>query len=180
MSSLSQYPAVRTIFPEVDHTKVYTPAEKLDLALSQYHAELQQHNVNPEANKKPVVLKIARAYQVSEATLRRRIKNPTTSTEKKQALTPVEEKALIDRLQFLDDCNIPADRETVYSLAHALLHRREPGRVLGQCWLDRFLNRHPEIKYVYVKTISTSRANAESCDIMDDFFWKVSGDMIFY
>ena len=100
---------MRTIFPEVDHTKVYTPAEELDLALSQYHAELQQHNVNPEGNRKPVVLKIARAYQVSEATLRRLIKSPTLSTEKIQVLTPVEEKALIDHLQFLDDCNISAD-----------------------------------------------------------------------
>ena len=143
------------------------------MALSQYHAELQQYEINPEANKKPVVLKIARAYQVSETTLRERIKNPTPSVERAQALTPVEEKALIDHLQFLDNCNIPADQETVYSLADALLHRREPGRVLGQCWLDRFLNQHPEIKYVYVKTISTSRANAESWDIMDDFFWKV-------
>jgi len=174
MSTLSQYPAVHDDLPEVDHTRVYTLAEKLDLAMSHYHAELQQYQVNPQTNKKPLVLKIARAYQVSEATLERRIKNPTPNGERVQTLTPVEEKALINRLQFLDNCNIPADRETVYSLAHALLHRREPGRVLGQCWLDRFLNRHPQIKYVYVKTISTSRANAESWDIMDDFFWKVS------
>jgi len=113
------------------------------LALSHYHPELQQNEVNPQTNTKPVFLKIARAYQVSGATLWRRIKNPTRNGETVQALTPVEEKALIDHLQFLDNCNIPADRETVYSLAHALLHRPEPGRVLRQCWLDQFLNRHP-------------------------------------
>ena len=64
--------------------------------------------------------------------------------------------ALIDSLQFLDYCNIPADQETVYSLAHALFHCREPGRVLGQLWLDQFLNRHPEIENAYFETISTS------------------------
>lgn len=166
--------------PTVDHTRIYSPTEKLDLALSHYHAELQQYQHDPISNKRPIVLRIARAYQVSEATLRRRIKNPMQTAQlaaqghSNQALTGAEEKALVDRLQFLDDCNIPADRETVYSLAHSLLHRREPDRQLGYCWLGRFLERHPEMKYVYVKTISTSRANAESWDIMDDFFWKVS------
>jgi len=43
MSTLGQYPAVRDDLPEVDHIRVYTPAEKLDLALSHYHAELQQY-----------------------------------------------------------------------------------------------------------------------------------------
>ena len=45
---------MRSIFPEVDHTLVYTTAEQQELALSQYNAELQQQHVNPEANKKPV------------------------------------------------------------------------------------------------------------------------------
>ena len=116
----------------MDHTRVYTPAEKLDLALSHYHAALQQYHVNPETNKKPVILKIGRAYQVSEATLRWRIKNPTRNRERAQTLTPVEEKALIGRFQFLDDCNVPADRETVYSLAQTLLHYTAENQ--DECW----------------------------------------------
>ena len=78
-----------------------------------------------------MVLQIAKDYGVPESTLRRHIKNPSQSTakqaaEKTQVLTLAEEKVLVEQLIFLDDCNIPADRETFYSLAHGLLHRRVP------------------------------------------------------
>ncbi|CUS11287.1 unnamed protein product, partial [Tuber aestivum] len=86
--------------------------------------------------KRPVVLQIAKTYGISEATLRRYIKNPHQQTvqqaaENAQVLTCAEESVLVDRLIFLDDCNIPADREIFYQLAHKLLHCRVPNRELG-------------------------------------------------
>lgn len=164
------------MLPEIDHTQIYSQSERLQLALSHYHSELQDHQANQK--KKPIVLQIAKTYGVSEPTLRRHIKNPNQQTrvqaaQNAQLLTPAEEKVLAERLLFLDDCNIPSDREIFYTLAHTLLHRRVPSRELGRDWVNRFLERHHEVKYVYVKTIATSRANAKSWDIMDDFFWKV-------
>ena len=94
-------------------------------------------------------------------------------------MTVAEEAVLVQRLVFLDNANIPADRETFYRLAHALLHRRDPHRELGRDWINRFLERHSDIKYGLAKTIATNRANAQSWDIMDDFFAKVSGVVYF-
>lgn len=172
------FSSLQSALPILDHDQVYTQSERLELAISHYHSELYQYQVNPSPNNKPVVLQIAKAYGVPESTLRRHIKNPSQQTieeaaQKAQVLTPAEEKVLVERLIFLDDCNIPADRDTFYSLAHSLLHRRVPNRELGRDWILRFLEWHPEVKYIYVKTIATSRANAKSWDIIDDFFWKV-------
>ena len=83
--------------PTVDHTRIYSPTERLELALSHYHAKLQQYQHNPISNKRPIVLRIAQAYQVSETTLRRRIKNPMQTAQlaaeghSNQALTGAEE-----------------------------------------------------------------------------------------
>lgn len=65
-------------------------------------------------------------------------------------------------------------------MAHSLLHRRNPTRQLGRDWINRFIDRHSDIKYVLVKTIATTQANAQSWDIMDDFFAKVSLIVTFF
>lgn len=172
------FPSFQGVLPDIDHDQADTQSEQLEIDISHYHSELYQYQVNPSPNNKPVVLQIAKAYGVPESTLRRHIKNPSQQTieqaaQKAQILTPAEEKFLVERLIFLDDCNIPADRDIFYSLAHSLLRRREPNRELGCDWILGFLEQHPEIKYINVRTIATSRANAKSRDIMDDFFWKV-------
>jgi len=134
--------------------------------------------------KKTAILRIAKLYGIAETTLRRHIPNPgqctsEETTQKTQALTVAEKAVLVKRLVFLDDTNIPADRETFYRLAHALLDHRDPNRELGRDWLNRFLERHLDIKYVLAKTIATNRANAQSWDIMDDFYVKV-GEIFYF
>lgn len=76
-------------------------------------------------------------------------------------------------LLFLVDFNVPASKITFYELADQLLHRRQPGRILGRDWIYRFLERNAECRYVLTKTIAANRANAVSWDVMNDFFWKV-------
>jgi hypothetical protein len=164
--------------PIVDNNCSYSKYERLVLALSHYHADLTRH-LETSTFPKPVVLQLAKIYGISEPTLRRHIKNPGQKTRKdididKQLLTPGEEQVLVRRLLFLDDFNIPASREQVYELAHAILRQREPDRIIGKDWFYRFLDRHEECRYLLVKSICTSRANAVSWDMMDDFFAKVS------
>ncbi|KAH8144406.1 uncharacterized protein LAJ45_11606 [Morchella importuna] len=163
--------------PVVDHSRRYSKYECLMFALSHYYAELRE-------GKTPVVSRIAKLYGVSEATLRRHIKKPNHKTleeihQDQQLLTPAEEEALVERLLFLDDFCVPADRTLFYSLANNLLRRRKTTNpdetlpTLGKNWIYRFLGRHPECPYVLTKTIGTNRANAYSWDVMDDFFWKL-------
>jgi hypothetical protein len=137
-----------------------------------------QNDLPAHKVKKPNVSRLAKVYGITESMLRRHIKNKDQKTlvethEEAQVLTVSEEKVLVERLLFLDDFNVPADRDTFYELAHSLLHRRDSSRQLGRDWLHRFLSRHPECRYILVETIDTNRANAESWDIMDDFFGKV-------
>lgn len=166
--------------PVIDNNVEYSKYERLMFALGHYYAELEKYNQDPQnpENPKPIVLKISKQYAVSESTLRRHIKTPGQRTHavfhaEQQVLTPAEEAILVERVLFLDDSNVPADRNLLYDLAHKLLHRRDPTKALGRNWIYSFLGRHPECKYVLTKTISTSRANAYSWDVMDDFFWKV-------
>ena len=38
-------------------------------------------------------------------------------------MTVTEDAVLVERLLFLDDFNVPGDRDTLFNLAHALLHQ---------------------------------------------------------
>lgn len=105
-----------SILPDIDHSCTYSQSQRLELALSHYYTLLYEYQVDSGFRSKPVVLQIAKAYGVPESTLRRHIKNPSQQTaeqavQKTQVLTPAEEQVLVERLIFLDDCNIPADRD---------------------------------------------------------------------
>lgn len=164
--------------PTISNDKTYTKTERLHIALSYYHQELQMHTQNPPTAPKPIILQFAKTYDVNETTLQSHINNRLQKTyeevnQESQLLTSDEEKVLVERLLFLDDFNIPTSKSQLYELAHTVLHRRLPGRTMGVNWIYRFLKRHHECKYILVKTIATNRANAVTWDMMDDFFAKV-------
>lgn len=151
--------------PEVQYDREYSKNERLELAKAHYHADYQRHLVDP-AFKKPIVSRIAKLYDIVDTMLGRhvRIGRPQMSLKElhiqQQALTVGEETALAERLLFLDDFNVPADKRVFYELAHNLLHRRDPDRILGRDWIYRFLERHLNCRYVMVKAIASTRANA--------------------
>lgn len=168
----------RTEMPPICHDEAYTRNQRLVIALSHYYAELQKHTESPTTTTKPVILQIAKLYDVSDATLGRHIRNPTQRSQEdvhkeQQVLTPEEETALVERLLLLDDFNVPASKSQLYRLANALLHRREPKKTIGSNWIYRFLSRHEECRYLVVKAIASNRANAVTWNMIDDFFAKV-------
>lgn len=87
-----------------------------------------------------------------------------------QLLSTVEEGVLVERLLFLYNSNVPASNITIYELAHQLLYWRQPGRILAQDWIYRFLERNDEYHWVLTKTIAANRANAVNWNVIDDFF----------
>lgn len=97
--------------------------------------------------KKPTAAAIAREYDVKEHTLEYHLTHPTAQTRKEehqsmQVLAVSEEKASVERLQYLDYWNVPADKLQVTILAKAILQKRELGRNLGKDWSYTFRTRH--------------------------------------
>jgi hypothetical protein len=131
----------------VDHSLTYSKYEHITLALSHYHGELRLHNQDSITNTKPVVIHIAKLYDVAETSLRCHIRNPNQCILEElrhdcQILTVAEEKILIERLLFSDYFNVSVSRIAFYSLAQNLLTQRNPSRSLGKNWIYRFLGGH--------------------------------------
>lgn len=164
--------------PQVDHNKEYSKEERLILALADYFAQLYSYQNCAGDSIGPIVSHISKHWGVANSTLQAHILHPERKLRSEQhsdmqILTRAEEDALKQRLFFLDDFNIPADRALFYTLANAILHQREPFRMLGQNWIYQYIDRHQDCENVLVRTISTSRANAENWNVMEDFFWQV-------
>jgi len=121
--------------------------ERLRIALGDYHIQQQEYD-NGQRQVCPKVAALARLYAVKEPTLRGHIKNPSRKTlselhSEQQLLSKEEESELLKRAQFMDDFNIPPDRETLEELALSLIRQRHPTRSrIGQHWIHRFLQRH--------------------------------------
>ena len=161
-----------------DPDRDYTTDERLRIALTDYHLQKKEYD-NGQRRVHPNVAALARLYAVKEPTLRDHIKNPSRKTlselhSDQQLLSKEEEGELLKRAQFMDDFNIPPDRETLEELALILLRQRHPTcEKIGQRWINRFLQRHREdCKFVTAKQISADRANADCWETNIDFFQK--------
>lgn len=167
----------REFSPEINPYRNYSTDERLKLAEASYWQKLSKFKNNE--GPKPKAAPIARNYNISDRTLRRHISTPGAMTRSEQhasmqVLSVAEEAALIDRLGFLNEWNIPADKDQVICLAEAILHTRNPQRTLGKDWFYAFCQRHKDkIRFVYAENKSKERCNADNWDLMDDFFWKV-------
>lgn len=171
--------SIREAVPKI-HTpdREHLPEERMEYALAEFYMNKAAYNAG-ETKLKPKVARIARIYHIPRKTLNNHLKNPNITTKKvhnesMQVLTPLEETALANRLLFMDQFNVPADRKTLFELAHNLLHEREPERILGKRWIYAFLRRNPACHFVKTKNIERSRYNAaQNWDVLDDFYAKV-------
>lgn len=118
------------------------------------------------------------SYNILETLLQQYICTPNQKTLTEiytdcQIFTSAKEEVPVERLLCLHNCNMPASHNVFHELCHNLLHKHDPGRILRCNWIYYFLERHEAVYYVLTKTIATNHANAQSWDVMDDFFWKV-------
>ena len=141
--------------------------QSLHLAAADYH----RHQF-------PSVRAAAAAYNVNEATLRRRLKGQSTSRQvarqKQQLLSPTQE-ALIST--WVLDCE-----QGGYSISHAqlrefallLLSSTGGPSTLGHNWSSRFLYRHPELRTKIGKKIDHLRFDNTTPALLQDWFDRLS------
>jgi len=110
----------------------YTADERLRIALGDYHIQKQEHD-NGQRKVPPNVAPLAHLYAVNGSTLHGHIKKTSRKTlsklhSKQQLLSRKEESELLKQALFMDDCNIPRDRETHEQPALRQIRQRYPGQ----------------------------------------------------
>jgi hypothetical protein len=130
----------------------------------------------------------ARAYNVPHTTLTRRNHGTTyraNSTSPNLKLTQTEETALIEWILSLDTRGIPPTQILVQQMAELLLKERVQNAsigqtTLGQRWVYRFINRHPEIKSRYSRKYDYQRAKCEDPEVIQAWFRLVQNTVAKY
>src|SRR5437868_13860629 len=118
----------------------YTADEHLRIVLTDYHVQKKEYD-NGQREVPPKVAVLARLYAIKEPTLRGHIKNPLQKTlfelhHDQQLLSKEEESELLKRALFMDDFNLPPDRETLEQLALTLIRQRNSMQTrIGQHWI---------------------------------------------
>jgi hypothetical protein len=97
------------------------------------------------------VRRAARLFDVSEATLRRRLKGNIPSAQAgalRQKLTPIEEESLQSWILSLERRVLPPRHQMLHEMAVILLRERDPTKVpkkTGHNWVQSFLKWHPDL-----------------------------------
>ena len=198
-TQFSQCPTLeRDLSPVLDPNREYTDDERLAFALASWHAKKREAEKERLTTTKrisdPKAAPIARLYSIDERTLQRHIRGDSKFTRAQQhksmqRLTEGQETALTNRLLYLDEWNIPADRTQVVILAEAILHscsdvssigtvaenpESSERQTLGKDWFYSFQSRHrDQLKFVSAKNKDKLRCNAEDWHLMNDFYTKV-------
>jgi hypothetical protein len=129
-----------------------------------------------QKNPKLSVRAAAKAYELSEATLRRRLKGPTNKPEKnaeKRKLIPNEEEALVQWALEKDSRGFPPHLIDISDMAARLLAARISGSSppqLGKNWASRFIKRRPELDMRWSRRRSYARAKCEDPKIISEWF----------
>lgn len=124
----------------------------------------------------PNIRRAAERFSVPYSTLHGRLRGSGTRGQgqvKMQALTPIEEKAIVRWCSQLDEWGHPARLPLVKAMAEAILQRREKERRIGKHWLSRFLKRQPELASKVSTRLDRQRAFASDPRVISDYFQKV-------
>ena len=128
-----------------------------------------------ESQNAPSYNATAKKYGVSRTTLARRHKGQQISiqqhhAEKLQALTNVQEEALVGQINKLTDRGCPPTPKITTNLAETIL-----GRTLGKNWHRAFITRHKKrLKSLYLHNIDHERQKAEYKPSFEHYFALVS------
>ena len=119
------------------------------------------------------------AFDVPRTTLRRRIGGITSRAEKTancQKLSETEESTLSAWILDMDSRGLPLQLSTVHHLAQLLLTARLSSSqpvILGEHWVNRFIQHHPELKSKYTRKYDYQRAKCEDPQLIKDWFKRV-------
>ncbi|EEA18843.1 hypothetical protein PMAA_011250 [Talaromyces marneffei ATCC 18224] len=137
-------------------------------------------SIDAVKNKKTKTIRqTARLFDVSEATLRNRLKGGITSKEAgidRRKLTPTEEIALRNWTLSLERRGLPPRREMAREMVNVLLAERDktkPPKKVGINWIDSFLSRNPDLKCKFARRLSRKRALCEDPVFINGFFERL-------
>ena len=137
---------------------------------------------------------IARLYEVNATTLRRRLATKTqdyaTAARGKQLFTVGEEQAIAEHVGNMADCGFPLTHKLLRQIAQDMVNLRgiQPKgvqggsagtsppstHVVGQQWVDRFLERNAGFKRTYIRYQERARAAASNdVKLQADFLRKL-------
>ena len=85
-----------------------------------------------------------------------------------QVLTPMDEKAVIRWIKALEGCGFPPKVVHVRQAAELIIKKE-----VGDHWITRFLNRHPEVAAKFTSPMERARIEAASPYIIRDHFMKL-------
>jgi hypothetical protein len=117
----------------------------------------------------------ARCFNVSEPTLRRRlrgIQSRANSRANSHKLTEIEEETLRKWILSLDDRGAAPRPTTVRETANLLLEARgtTPVQTVGEKWVYNFVKRHPELSNRFSRRYNHERAKCEDPKIIGEWF----------
>lgn len=106
--------------------------------------------------------KFAEAHGVDPTTLGRLAKGGKTireHNEERQILSKAEERTIVDFLLEMGDRGFPLTHRLIIEKAQYLLQAKGHDVEIGQEWIYRFLNRHPDLKTYRATPLHRTRAN---------------------
>jgi len=147
-------------------------------------ADIQSAITALRAGEYPSIRKCAEALHIPRPTLQHRLAgriSRSTAHEMQHILTKPEEKTLVRWITHLTNTGFPASPALVIQMAEEIRHNRyqisktPPSytKPIGKSWLDRFRNRHPEIKGVWARQLEGVRHKAMGIEAIKTWFEAV-------
>ena len=115
----------------------------------------------------------AKAYGVSESTLRNRINgasNSQTSHAHQQRLSPDQESFLVEWILEQDMNYYPPSHARAREMAIRILQSNGDFNPLGRHWLSQFIRRNPRISSIIGRKLDNKRAKAANQEQIQAFF----------
>jgi hypothetical protein len=121
-------------------------------------------------NGKPLlsIREAARAFQVRKSTLAARLKGRKTRKDAHQGekkLNDAAEEALVAWIKEMGRRGVPLHASTVAAHASVIT-----GQTVGECWVRRFRERHPDIKVKWTTGLEKCRAQALNQTAVEEFY----------
>ena len=126
-----------------------------------------------ETGEFSVVAQIVREHRVSRYHVQRRLKGVGPRTSRKPTnykLSETQEQALLRYILSLDEIGHSIRYDYVSKIANEMFKedhtKNNPTSVVGHCWVQRFLNRHPELYKAKQKSLELKRKFAHDLDMI--------------
>ena len=152
--------------------------ERLEIAIKEYNqALLTYENSSDPLRKKPAIEPIALYYGIVPTTLRRRVAGKSRShqeaSKSQQRLSPAEEQALKSWILQVEEWGWPPKISLVRHMAKELLIAKGDHKELGRNWINKFLDRHPELQSRFSQPLDKDRAATHDAEKLLRWFQLV-------